>query len=147
VLACSLSHQRGSPEVIRDLHGLFVDDSMRLEHRIDIAGDAGSVVSQGHSGAAHDEYVCHDASANEALTQRGECPFKLCPANDCRPRSRGLQVPGGQVDAVLSECRWCPDQCIGPLDFQFRREPRLLQDSHLSPLRWGKIVLRRQVLC
>jgi hypothetical protein len=67
---------------MRDPHGLFVDDSMRLEHRIDIAGDAGSVVSQGHSGAAHDEYVCHDASANEALTQRGECPFKLCPAKE-----------------------------------------------------------------
>jgi hypothetical protein len=46
---------------------------------------------------------------------------------------------------MLAECRWCPDQCIGPLDFQFRREPRLVQDSHLSPLRWGKIVLRRQV--
>jgi hypothetical protein len=47
---------------------------------------------------------------------------------------------------MLPECRWCPDQRIGPLDFQFRREPRLLQDSHLGPLRWGKIVLRRQVL-
>ena len=57
-------------------------DSMRLEHRIDIAGDAGSVVSQGHSGAAHDEYVRHDASADEALAQRGECPFKLCPAEE-----------------------------------------------------------------
>ena len=80
---------------------------MRLEHRIDIAGDAGSVVSQGHSGAAHDEYVCHDASANEALTQRGECPFKLCPGQRgyCQPRSRGLQVPGGQVDAMLL-CRY-----------------------------------------
>ena len=51
----------GESEVIRDLHGLFVDDSMRLEHRIDIAGDAGSVISQGHSGTAHDEYVRHDA--------------------------------------------------------------------------------------
>src|ERR1700685_668034 len=72
----------GESEVRRDPHGLFVDDSMRLEHRIDIAGDAGSVVGQGHSGAAHHEYVWHDASANEALTQRGECPFKLCPAKD-----------------------------------------------------------------
>jgi hypothetical protein len=25
----------------------------------------------------------------------------------CQPRSRGLQVPGGQVDAMLAECRWC----------------------------------------
>ena len=57
-------------------------DSMRLEHRIDIAGDAGSVVSQGHSGAAHDEYVCHHAPANEALTQRGECLFKFRPAEE-----------------------------------------------------------------
>jgi hypothetical protein len=47
---------------------------------------------------------------------------------------------------MLPECCWCPDQCIGALDFQFRREPRLPQDSHLSPLRRGKIVLRRQVL-
>jgi len=28
------------------------------------------------------DVVCHDASANEALTQRGECPFKLCPAKE-----------------------------------------------------------------
>jgi hypothetical protein len=59
-----------------------VDDSVRLEHRIGIAGDAGSVVGQGHSGAARNEYACHGASANEALTQRGECPFKLCPAKE-----------------------------------------------------------------
>jgi hypothetical protein len=44
---------------------------MRLEHRIDVAGHPGSVVSQRHSGATHNEDVCHDASANEALTQRG----------------------------------------------------------------------------
>jgi hypothetical protein len=25
----------------------------------------------------------------------------------CQPRLRGLQVPGGQVDAMLAECRWC----------------------------------------
>jgi hypothetical protein len=72
----------GESEVLRDPHGLFVDDSMRLEHRIDITGDAGSVVGQGHSGAAHNEYVRHDASADEALTERGECPFKLCPAEE-----------------------------------------------------------------
>jgi hypothetical protein len=60
----------------------FVDDPVRLEHRVDIAGDAGSVVGQGHSGAAHDEYVCHDASADEAFTQRGECPLKLRPAKE-----------------------------------------------------------------
>ena len=72
----------GESQVIRDPDDLFVDDSVRLEHRIDIAGDPGSVVSQGHGGAAHDEYVCHDASANEALTQRGECPFKLRPAKE-----------------------------------------------------------------
>src|SRR5580704_11266127 len=83
VSACLLVEPpAGESEVIRDLHGLFVDDSMRLEHRIDIAGDAGSVVSQGHSGAAHDEYVCHDAPANEALAQRGERPFKLGPAKE-----------------------------------------------------------------
>jgi hypothetical protein len=72
----------GESEVLGNLHGLFVDDSMWLEHRIDIAGDAGSVVGQGHSGAAQYEYVCHDASADETLTQRGECPFKLCPAEE-----------------------------------------------------------------
>jgi hypothetical protein len=40
---------------------------MRLEYGIDIAGDAGSVISQGHSGAAHDEHVGHDASAGKAF--------------------------------------------------------------------------------
>jgi hypothetical protein len=49
--------------------------------------------------------------------------------------------------SLLPECRWCPYQCIGPLDFQFGREPRLLQDFYLSPFGRGKIVLRRQVLC
>jgi hypothetical protein len=47
---------------------------------------------------------------------------------------------------MLPECRWCPDQRVGPLDFQVRREPRLLQDPRLSLRLRGQVVLRRQVL-
>jgi hypothetical protein len=83
---------------------------MRLEHRIDIAGDAGSVVGQGHSGAAHNEYVCHDASADEALTQAAcgpqledhlHRPFhrRLCRRPGC-PRPARSGVP----DDTVSEC-------------------------------------------
>src|ERR1700685_4643051 len=83
VSACLLVEPpAGEPEVIRDPHGLFVDDPVRLEHRIDIAGNGGSVVSQSHSGAAHNKDVRHDASADEALTERGECPLKLRPAKE-----------------------------------------------------------------
>jgi hypothetical protein len=83
VAACLLVEPpAGESEVGRDLHSLFVDDPARLEHRVDVAGDAASIVSQGHSGAARDEGVYHDASANEALTQRGECPLKVCPTKE-----------------------------------------------------------------
>jgi len=82
---------------------------MRLEQRIDVAGDAGSVVSQGHSGAAHDEYVCHDAPANEALAQRGKCPFKLCPAKEDTV---------GLAHAAWYE--WCMEWSPA---FQFSRRP------------------------
>src|ERR1700722_10334009 len=82
MLACSLSHQRGSPRSF----ATCMASSWTIPCGLNIAstsrGDAASVVSQGHSGAAHDEYVCHDASADEALAQRGECPFKLCPAEE-----------------------------------------------------------------
>jgi len=61
-------------------------------------------------------------------------------------RSRSLQVSGGQVDAVLAECRRRPDQRIGSLDRQFRREPRPLKDPYLGPLRRDPIVLRGQML-
>jgi len=47
---------------------------------------------------------------------------------------------------MLPECRWRPDQRVGPLDFQFRWKPRPLQDSYLGPLRCGQVVLRRQML-
>src|SRR5208282_362813 len=72
----------GEPQIIRDPHGLFMDDPVWLEHRIDIACDACSVVSQRHRGAAHDENICHDSPADKALAQGGECPFKLCPAKE-----------------------------------------------------------------
>src|SRR6185437_9963323 len=51
----------GESEVIRDLSGLFQDDSAGLEHRIDITSHARSIVSQSHGGAADDEYVSDDA--------------------------------------------------------------------------------------
>lgn len=60
--------------------------------------------------------------------------------------SRGLQVSGGQVDAVLAKRRRRPDQRVGALDFQFRREPRPPQDSRVGPLRRGEVVLGGKVL-
>src|SRR6478736_8833920 len=51
----------GQSEVIRDLSGLVQDDSVGLEHRIDITSHARGIVSQSHGGAADDEYVCDDA--------------------------------------------------------------------------------------
>jgi hypothetical protein len=47
-----------------------VHDPVRFEQCVDIAGDAGGVVRQGHRGAAHYEYVCHDVPAEEAIAQR-----------------------------------------------------------------------------
>jgi len=58
-----------------------------LEHRIDITSHAGSIVSQGHGGAANDEYVCDYAPAGQSLPKRGEGSLDLCPAkqNVIRP--------------------------------------------------------------
>lgn len=51
------------PQVVSDSPGLFQDDSVRQEPGIDIAGDAGGVVGQGHDRAAHNEHICDDAPA------------------------------------------------------------------------------------
>jgi hypothetical protein len=66
--------------LLADIPFIFVHDPVRLEQRVDVAGDAGGVVGQGHRGAAHDEDVGHDSPADEAIAQRGECPLKFCPA-------------------------------------------------------------------
>src|SRR5579863_1905793 len=67
-------------EVISDLAGLVQDDSVWLEHGIDITSHASSVVSQGHRGAPHDEHVRHDAPAGQAIAERREGSLDLCPA-------------------------------------------------------------------
>jgi hypothetical protein len=46
-----------------------------LEHGIDIASHAGSVL--GHGGAAHDEYISEDTPADKALAKRGEGSLDL----------------------------------------------------------------------
>jgi hypothetical protein len=46
---------------------------------------------------------------------------------------------------MLAECRRCPDQRVGSLDFQFRGEPRLLEHSYLGPSGCGQIVLGSQM--
>jgi hypothetical protein len=43
--------------------GLFHDDSVWHEHGVDTPSHAGSVVCQGHRGAADDEYIGDDAPA------------------------------------------------------------------------------------
>ena len=47
---------------------------------------------------------------------------------------------------MLAEGRRRPDQGIGPLNFQFRREPRALQHAQFSPVRRGQVVLRGEML-
>lgn len=60
---------------------------MGLEHGIDITSHAGSVVGQGHGGAADDEYIRDDAPAGQALAKRVEGSLDLCAAkqNVIRP--------------------------------------------------------------
>src|SRR5579862_8118113 len=70
----------GKSEVIGDLAGLLQDDSVWLEHGIDITSHASGVVSQGHRGTAHDEHVRYDAPAGQALAERREGSLDLCPA-------------------------------------------------------------------
>jgi len=60
------------PEIVGDPSGLLQDDSVGQEPGIDIAGDAGGVVGQGHGRTAHDEHIGDDAPAGQALTQGGE---------------------------------------------------------------------------
>ncbi len=55
---------------------------MGQEPGIDIAGDAGGVVGQGHGRAAHDEHIGDDAPAGQALTQGGEGPLQVRPAEE-----------------------------------------------------------------
>jgi hypothetical protein len=85
----------GESEVIGNVPGLFQDDSVWLEYRIDVTSHAGSIVGQGQ-GAANDEYICDDTPAGQALAKRSERSLDLCPAkqNVIPARSRGLQVPG-----------------------------------------------------
>ena len=60
---------------------------MWLEHRVDITSHAGSIVGQGHGGAANDEYISYDTPAGQALAKRSEGSLDLCPAkqNIIRP--------------------------------------------------------------
>ena len=62
----------GESEVISNVPGLFQDDSVGLEHRVDITSHAGSIVGPGHGGAANDEYICDDIPAGQALAKRSE---------------------------------------------------------------------------
>jgi hypothetical protein len=55
---------------------------VRQEPGVDIAGDAGGVVGQCHGRTAHDEHVGDDAPAGQALTQGGESPFEVRPAEE-----------------------------------------------------------------
>ena len=70
------------PEIISDPQSLFMDDPVRHEPRIDIAGHAVGVVSEGHRGAANDENVSDDTSPGQALPQSSESALKFCPAKE-----------------------------------------------------------------
>jgi hypothetical protein len=55
---------------------------VRQEPRIDIAGDAGGVVSQCHGSTAHNEHISDNAPAGKALTQGGKGTLKFRPAEE-----------------------------------------------------------------
>ena len=70
------------PKVIGDSPGLFQDDPVWNEPRIDIPGHAGGIISQGHGSTAHDEYVRHDTPAGKTLAQGSESLLQFCPAKE-----------------------------------------------------------------
>jgi hypothetical protein len=72
----------GQSQVVRDPPRLLDDDAVRHEHRIDVARDPASVVSQRHGGTADDEHVRDDTPRCETLAQRRESPLKLGPAEE-----------------------------------------------------------------
>lgn len=57
------------------------------EYGVDITSHAGSIVGQGHGGAADDEYISDHAPADKAVAKRSEGSLDLCPAkqNIVRP--------------------------------------------------------------
>jgi len=57
------------------------------EHGVDITSHAGSIIGQGHGGAADDEYIGDDTPAGQALAKRCESSLDLRPAekNVIRP--------------------------------------------------------------
>ena len=70
------------PKVIGDSPGLFQDDPVWNEPRIDIPGHAGGIVSQGHGSTAHDEYVRDNTPVGKTLAQGAESPLQFCPAEE-----------------------------------------------------------------
>jgi hypothetical protein len=138
----------GKSEVIGNVAGLLQDDSVWDEHGIDITSHASGVVSQCHSGTAHDEHVRHDASAGQALPEGREGSLDLCPVEENVTRlghaaSRSL---AGRYTPCLRNAAGRPDQRIGSLDLKFRREPRPMKYSYLGPFRRCSIVLGGQIL-
>src|SRR5580693_10709155 len=80
--------------------------------------------------------------------ERRKGSLDLCPAkeNVTRLGHAASRFLAEQVDAVLAECRRRPDQRIGSLDLQFRREPRPLKYSHLGPFGRGSATLCGKML-
>ena len=72
----------GKPEVIGNLACLLQEDSVRLEHRIDITSHARSVVGHGHRGTANHKHVRYDSPSGQPLPKRREGSFDLFPAKE-----------------------------------------------------------------
>jgi hypothetical protein len=67
---------------VRDSPGLFHDDSVRQEPRIDIAGDAGGVVSQCHGSTAHNKHISDNALRARRSPRAVKGTLKFCPAEE-----------------------------------------------------------------
>jgi hypothetical protein len=97
--------------------------------------------------ATHDEYVGDNTPPGKTLPQSSEGPLKFRrPKGHRPPRSRSLQIPCGEIDPMLAEGSRRPDQRVGPLNLQLRREPWPPQHTSLRPLWRGKIMPCGQML-
>jgi hypothetical protein len=71
---------------LRDVPGFLKDNAVRHEQRIDVAGDAGGVISQCHRRPADDEDVGDYAALHKPIAEGGERPLDLRPVEENTPR-------------------------------------------------------------
>jgi hypothetical protein len=67
MLACSLSHQYGSPRSSATRRASSTTTPWGTKVAVNVASHAGGVVGQGHGGTADDEHIGDDTPAGQAL--------------------------------------------------------------------------------